>query len=264
MFLSTRRYTLRALFTALFLSASSLPSFADRITVFAAASLGGALDDVAAAFTKETGHETVLSYAGSSVLARQITLGAPADVFLSASTDWMDVVEDAGLLPKDSRRDFAGNRIVLVAPASTSSPAEIPASAEAFQSALEGGKLAMALVDSIPAGQYGKAALVALGLWKGVEPHLVQTDNVRAALALVALGEARLGIVYATDALAEPKVRKVATLPSSTHAPITYPGAVMVNGDVKTATTFLEFLLAPTAQDILTDHGFLPAAKVVR
>lgn len=258
MFLRARRYAL----AALFLGASGLPSFADKITVFAAASLGGALDEVAEAFEGDTGHDVALSFAGSSVLARQITLGAPADVFLSANTDWMDAVEDAGMLADGSRRDFAGNALVLIAPTEQATPMTLPKTPEEFAAALNGGKLSMALVDAIPAGQYGKAALTGLGVWNAVAPHVVQTDNVRAALALVALGEARLGVVYATDAQAESKVRVVAPFPAEAHPPITFPGAAVTSGDVTTATAFLEFLSSDTGQTILQAHGFLPAPEV--
>ncbi|SPF75544.1 Molybdate-binding periplasmic protein [Aliiroseovarius pelagivivens] len=258
MFLCTCRYTL----AALFLGASTMPSLADRITVFAAASLGGALDEVARAFEDDTGHRIALSFAGSSVLARQITLGAPADVFLSANADWMDVIEDAGLLADGSRRDFAGNALALIAPAAQAAPTTLPETPEDFAAALDGGRISMALVDAIPAGQYGKAALTHLGLWDAAEPHVVQTDNVRAALALVALGEARLGVVYATDAQAEPKVRSVAPFPAETHPQITYPAAAIASGDVATASAFLDYLTGGAGQAILQSHGFLPAPEV--
>lgn len=258
MFLCARQYTL----AALFLGASGLPTFADRITVFAASSLGGALDEVALAFEDDTGHKAALSFAGSSVLARQITLGAPADVYLSANQDWMDVVENAGLLADGSRRDFAGNALVLIAPAEQAAPTALPETPEDFAAALDGGRFSMALVDAIPAGQYGKAALTHLGLWAAAEPNLVQTDNVRAALALVALGEARLGVVYATDAQAEPKVRSVGQFPTETHPPITYPAAAIASGDVATATAFLDYLTSDAGKEILQGHGFLPLSEV--
>ena len=258
MFLCARRYTL----AALILGASGLPSFADKVTVFAAASLGGALDEVAEAFEGDTGNEVALSFAGSSVLARQITLGAPADVFLSANPDWMDAVEDAGMLADGTRRDFAGNALVLIAPAEQASPNTLPATPGEFASVLNGGRLSMALVDAIPAGQYGKASLTYLGLWEAAKSHVVQTDNVRAALALVALGEARLGVVYATDAQAEPKARLVAPFPDYTHPQITYPAAAVASGDVATATAFLDYLTSDAGQAILQNHGFLPAPEV--
>lgn len=258
MFLRARRYIL----AALILGATGLPSFADRITVFAAASLGGALDDVAEAFARDTGHDVALSFAGSSVLARQITLGAPADVFLSANAAWMDVIEDAGLLADGARRDFAGNTLVLIAPAAQATPETLPETPDRFAAALNGSRLSMALVDAIPAGQYGKAALTRLGLWDVAKPYLVQTDNVRAALALVALGEARLGVVYATDAKADPKVRLVAPFPAKTHPPITYPAAAIASGNVATATAFLDYLTSDTGRAILQHHGFLPALEV--
>ncbi|SMR81422.1 molybdate transport system substrate-binding protein [Aliiroseovarius halocynthiae] len=253
-----RRYTL----AAFLVGASGLPAFAEQITVFAAASLGGALDEVAEEFKADTGHEVALSFAGSSILARQIALGAPADVFLSANADWMDVVEDAGLLTDGTRRDFAGNELVLIAPAKQATPTNLPETPKSFTAALNGGRLSMALVDAIPAGQYGKAALMHWGLWDIAKPHIVETDNVRAALALVALGEARLGVVYATDARAEPKVRIVEHFPAGTHPPITYPAAAIASGDVVTATAFLDYLASNAGQIILQRHGFLPAPEV--
>ena len=178
------------------------PAAAQEVTVFAAASLKNALDAVATAWTAAGGGRATLSYAASSALAKQIEAGAPADVFVSADRDWMDYLADRDLVRKDSIVELLGNRIVLVAPVDSTATATI---APGFDlSALLGdGRLAMANVDAVPAGKYGKASLEALGVWDTVAGRVAQAENVRAALALVATGEAPLGIVYATDAAAE-------------------------------------------------------------
>lgn len=199
------------------------PARADTVVVFAAASLKTALDGVAADFEAATGHDVVISAAGSNALARQILAGAPAEIFVSAAVNWMDAVDQAGLIVPGTRRDLFGNRLVLVAHGRDAAPlalADLPAR-------LGDGKLAMALVDAVPAGQYGKAALTHLGLWDALAPAVAQTDNVRAALALVAAGEAPFGIVYATDAAASDNVSIVATFPPDSHAAITYAAALL-------------------------------------
>lgn len=225
------------------------------VTVFAAASLKTALDRIAADYTAETGVAVVVSYGGSSALAKQIGEGAPADVFLSASKQWMDDLEGKGLIKPESRRDLLGNRLILVGVAGAA-PATIDGSLD-LVGLLGGGKLSMATVDSVPAGQYGKEALESLGLWAGVEGSVVQSENVRAALDLVALGEAPLGIVYASDAVAEPKVSVVGTFPAESHRPIVYPGALTATGGEE-AGAFLDHLTSPEAAAVFTANGFLP------
>ena len=165
-----------------------------EVTVFAAASLKGGLDEAAVAWTAETGVDVHLSFAGSSALARQILQGAPADIFISASSEWMDVVEGYDALVPDTRKDLLANRLVLIGASNTSAQA-LTRDADLL-AMLGDGKLAMALVEAVPAGIYGKAALEWFGLWDGVKDHVAQADNVRAALALVAWGEAPLGVVY--------------------------------------------------------------------
>lgn len=239
----------------LILALAALPvpaaAAADEVVVFAAASLKTALDAVAADFTAETGHQVTLSYAGSSQLAAQIIAGAPADVFVSAAVSWMDAVASEGLIVADSRTDLVGNTLVLIGPAGAPpmAPADLPA-------ALGNDRLAMALVDSVPAGQYGKAALQSLGLWDAVAPHVAQADNVRAALALVALGEAPFGIVYATDAAAEPGVSVVATFAADSHPPIVYPAALLTGAADAGDRAFLEALSGPAADAIFSAQGF--------
>ncbi|CUH64347.1 Molybdate-binding periplasmic protein precursor [Thalassovita gelatinovora] len=229
-----------------------LAASAGQVTVFAAASMKTALEDVAADWQRQSGHKATLSFAGSSALARQIEAGAPADLYLSANSGWMDRLEEQGLLRSGSRSDLLGNQLVLVGPAGTA-PQPLDST---LIDALEGGHLAMALVEAVPAGIYGKAALEYLGLWTDIAPHVAQADNVRAALALVAIGEAPLGIVYATDAQAEPRVDVVAEFPAPSHPPITYPVAILTDSKADTVQAFLDYLKGPVAKKIFLRHGF--------
>lgn len=239
---------------SLSLAALPLRAAAEDVTVFAAASLTGTLDGVAQAWAAETGHRAVMSYGGSSALARQIQQGAPADIFISASTEWMDAVEASGDLQAGTRRDILGNTLVLVAPAGAA-PVTIDGHLD-LAGMLGDGRLAMALVDAVPAGVYGKAALSSLGLWEGVAPQVAQADTVRAALAFVAQGEAPLGIVYATDAAAEPRVAVIATFPAGSHAPITYPAAITAQATSPVATEFLDYLTSAPARALWAAAGF--------
>lgn len=239
---------------ALTLAAVPLRAGAD-VTVFAAASLTTALDRVAAAWTAQTGQTATLSYAGSSALARQIQQGAPADIFISASTDWIEALAASGDLRPGTRRDILGNRLVLIAHGPDAPPVTLDATLD-LPALLKGGRLAMALVDAVPAGVYGKAALTHLGLWDAVAPQVAQADNVRAALAFVARAEAPLGIVYATDAAAEDRVTVIGTFPADSHAPITYPAAITAQSDSPQAHAFLAFLASDSARAIWQDHGF--------
>lgn len=227
------------------------PALAADPVIFAAASMKTALDEIATAYKAEKGVAPVISYAGSSALAKQIEQGAPADIFISASTDWMDAVEKAGLVVEGSRSDFLGNTLVLVGhDAGDVAIADLPAK-------IGQEKLAMALVDSVPAGVYGKAALTHMGLWTALEPHVAQADNVRAALALVATGEAPFGIVYKTDAAAEKNVHIAATFPADSHEPITYPLALIKGGPAQDeAKAFLDYLAGPASVAVLKAQGF--------
>lgn len=232
-----------------------LAAAAEQVTVFAAASLRTALDDFAADWQAETGHATAISYAGSSVLAKQIVAGAPADVFISASIGWMDEVEAAGLIAGAARRDILGNSLVLIAHGSDADAVGIGPETD-LPGLLGDGRLAMALVDAVPAGQYGKAALESLGLWGPVAPAVAQADNVRAALALVATGEAPLGIVYATDAAAEDDVTVVGTFPPDSHPPIVYPAALLAGAADAADRAFFEALTSATATAAFRRQGF--------
>lgn len=234
---------------------AALPAAAEGVTVFAAASLKTALDEVAAAWEAETGHEVTVAYAGSSQLARQIVAGAPADLFVSASVAWMDEVERAGLVAEGARRDLLGNRLVLIAHGRGAAPVEIGPGFD-LAGLLGEGRLAMALVDSVPAGQYGKAALTSLGVWEAVAPKVAQTDNVRAALALVATGEAPYGIVYATDAAAEDDVTVAGTFPEDSHPPIVHPAALLTGAADAADRAFFEALRGPEARAAFARQGF--------
>ena len=230
---------------------------ADDLLVFAAASLKTALEEIAALWTAKTGEEITLSFAGSSALARQIERGAPADAFISANRDWMDALEAAGWIAADTRIDLVGNRLVLIAHGSGAPPVALGPETD-LAGLLGEGRLAMALVDAVPAGIYGRAALAALGLWEAAAPKVAQADNARAALALVATGAVPFGIVYATDAAAEDRVSVVATFPAATHPSIVYPAGAVAGGAVARARAFLAFLGGAEARSAFARHGFLP------
>lgn len=244
---------LRPALLALLVTAS--PSFAEDVSVFAAASLKNALDEVAAVYTEETGNTVTISYAGSNALAKQIIEGAPADIFISANTEWVDEVEKAGLVADGKRHDLLGNTLVLIANGSDAAPVEIGPETD-FKALIGDGKLAMALVDSVPAGQYGKAALESLGQWDAVSADVAQSDNVRAALALVATGEAPYGIVYATDAAAEDNVTIVGEFPADSYPTITYPAALLTGAADEADNAFYDALSGDAADAIFEKHGF--------
>jgi molybdate transport system substrate-binding protein len=229
---------------------------AGEITVFAAASMTNAMADVEARFEADTGHDVTVSLAGSSALARQIRQGAPADIFISANTGWMDALEADGLVEEGTRFDLLNNAIVLIAADASAAPVEVGPDMD-LAGLLGDGRLAMALVDAVPAGIYGKAALETLGLWDSVAPRVAQADNVRAALAFVATGEAPYGIVYATDAVAEDDVTVVATFPTQTHPPIVYPAAALGQSDTSLTQDFLDFLRGPEARAAFARQGFV-------
>lgn len=231
----------------------AVPALADRVTVFAAASLKTVLDDIVAQYEHVSNDTVLVSFAASSSLTRQIQLGAPADLFISANPGWMDVLAKEGYLANGTRVDLLSNRLVLIG----SEPTPLTLSPELNLANLLGDdRLAMALVNAVPAGIYGKAALKHLGLWDGVAPLVAQTDNVRAALRLVSLGEAPFGIVYATDALADPHVYVLDQFGAETHPPILYPAAVLRDANQTAAQAFLDFLMSDSATQIFRQHGF--------
>lgn len=237
-----------------------LPVQADTLTVFAAASLKNAFDAIGEAFTDETGVNVVFSYAGTSALARQIEQGAPADVFAAANVDWVNYLSERGALDAASTTHFASNELVLIAPvtASLNEPLDL-SSADDWLSVLgNDGLLAVALVDAVPAGIYAREAMESLGHWDVLQDRLAQSDNVRSALFLVARGEAPLGVVYASDALADPRVQIVARFAEGTHTPISYSASQNAIFGMRSAELFLTYLTGMPAQSILTRHGFLP------
>lgn len=223
--------------------------------VFAAASLKTALDAIGNDWQRETGGKVTLVYGSSSSLARQVEQGAPADVFFSADLEWMDWLQRRGLIAPETRTALLGNALVLVAPTDSAVALKMAPGAS-LAAALGGGRLAITEVKSTPAGKYARAALEALGLWAGVEGKLAQSDTVRAALALVARGEARLGIVYATDARTEPKVKIVDIFPASTHPPIVYPVALTSGSANVDAARFLAYLKSQAAAARFVEQGF--------
>ena len=227
-------------------------------TVFAAASLTDVLQEIGAAFRAKKGLATRFSFAASSALARQIESGAPAQVFVSADVEWMDYLANAGLLDQETRRNVAGNELVLIAPADSGLKLEI-APGFALAAALGKGRLALADPGSVPAGRYAKAALTALDAWASVESRLAPAENVRAALALVSRGEAPLGIVYRTDARVDPRVKVVGAFPAGSYPPIVYPAAA-VAGSGEHAAEFVEYLGSAAAQAVFRRYGFTAPA----
>jgi len=228
---------------------------AKPVHVFAAASLKTALDAIGASWKASSGKDTIMVYAGTPSLAKQIAQGAPADIFISADLDWMDYLQSKDLIRPESRCNLLGNTLVLIAPAASSVSVDLMHPVD-LASLLDGGKLAVADVKSVPAGRYARAALGSLGLWDGVKSSLAQSDNVRAALAFVARGEAPLGIVYGSDAHAEPKVRVVAAFPAGSHPPIVYPAALVAASTDAEAAPFLNYLRSPAARTIFERNGF--------
>ncbi len=234
------------------------PAHGADLLVFAAASLKEALDEQVSRFVSDTRAKVVVSYAGTNALAKQIEAGAPADVILSADIDWIDYLDARKLLRQGTRINLLGNRLVLIAPAN-STPSLRIARGFGLAAALAGGRLAMANPDSVPAGKYGRDALQSLGVWADIQPHIARTENVRAALLLVARGESPFGIVYATDAAAEAKVRIVDTFPEDAHAPIVYPVAIVAASRSPYAQRFVDSLASPGARTIWVRHGFAVA-----
>jgi molybdate transport system substrate-binding protein len=229
------------------------------LLVFAAASLANVLGELTPAWEKTSGVGVKLSFAASSVLARQIEAGSNADVFISADQEWMDYLQSRGLLDQGSRTTLVGNRLVLIAPADSKVQLEIERGF-ALADALAGGRLATGDPDTVPVGRYARSALIALGVWDQVAGRMVRADNVRSAMLFVSRGEVPLGIVYATDAAVDPKVRIVDTFPESTHAPITYPAAATrgANADGK---AFVLFLKSEAARVAWRKFGFVELAR---
>ena len=240
---------------AVALAITGTAASAADINVFAAASMKGALDEIAAAYKAKTGNAIIATYAATGTLAKQIEAAAPADIFIAADEQWMDELAGKNLIKPETRNDIVGNTLVVV----EANGASLAVNPETLAVALADGKLALADVSSVPAGKYAKAALEKLGQWSAVEKNVVMQDNVRAALALVAKGEAKLGVVYGSDAKAEPKVEVALTFAAETHAPIRYPAAVVAASQNVDAPAFAAFLASDEAQAIFKKDGFSAA-----
>lgn len=225
------------------------------VLVFAAASLKTALDSIASRWTAATGHTVKLSYAGSGALARQLEAGAPADIFVSADQQWMDYAEAHGLITPPSRAPLVGNALVLVAPKGSGTALRI-GPGFALAAALGDDRLATGAPQSVPVGAYARAALGSLGVWEAVAGRIAGADSVRGALAFVARGEARLGIVYRTDALSEPKVEIIDTFPADSHPPIVYPAALVATSSSEPPRAFLAYLRSNEAAEVFRAEGF--------
>ena len=250
-----RRPLLAALAAAIVIVPHPAAAQQKSITVFAAASMKNALDDIDAAFTRQTGVTVVASYAASSALMKQIEQGAPADVYASADLKWMDYGAQRGLIQNDTRINLLGNRLVLIAP-KDSRIGQVTIGPGFDLAALAGsGRIAVGDVRAVPAGLYAKAALETLGAWTAAEPKLAMTENVRAALALVARGETPLGIVYETDAKIDPAVKIVGLFPENSHPPIVYPVALTANAKPD-AAQYLAFLRTAAAKATFERLGF--------
>jgi molybdate transport system substrate-binding protein len=227
------------------------------VVVYAAASLKESLDAVAAAWQRRSGQKLRISYAATSALAQQIEQGAPADVLIAADAEWMDHLQRNNLIDAASRHDLLGNRLVLIAGRDTAPAAFDLTASDRWLAVLADGRLALAETTGVPAGRYARAALDRLGVWPALQPRLALSDSVRGALALVALGEAPLGIVYATDARAEPRVRALAAFPSHLHAPIVYPVARVAAQPAERSAALLGFLRGTEAAALFERAGFV-------
>jgi molybdate transport system substrate-binding protein len=237
-------------------AAPSRPALAQSgdVVVFAAASLKNALDAIAADFTRQTGKKVAISYAASSALARQLEQGAPAQVFVSADLEWMDYAAAKGLIDPTTRSNILGNRLVLIAPKATAKSVEIVPGIDLGR-LVGDNRMAVGALASVPAGKYAKAALDKLGAWDGVKGKLAEAESVRAALLLVSRGETPYGIVYQTDAAADPNVAVVGTFPADSHPPVVYP-ATLVKGAGPDGAAFLAFMRSPAARKAYETQGF--------
>lgn len=252
------RNPLRALALALVLMQAPVPASAaddPGLLVYAAASLTDVLTQVGTDYAREPGRRVRFSFGSTATLARQIESGAKAEVFIAADRDWMDYVEQRALIRSSSRVDLLGNRLVLVAPADARLRLQIEPGMRLAEALGAAGRLSLADPASVPAGKYAKAALISMGAWSSLEPRIVASENVRMALMFVARGEAPLGVVYLTDAKAEPKVQVVGEFPAGAHPPIVYPAAVTRDA-TPSAAQFLDYLSGPSARARFQAAGF--------
>ena len=247
--------SLRWLAVALALGAVAEPATAADVTVFAAASLKEAMDEQGRQFGAATGDKVIVSYGASNALAKQIEAGAPADLFISADFDWMDYLDQRHLIAPGTRVELLHNALVPIAPATSNTSLKIGPNF-ALAAALGTDKLAMANLDSVPAGKYGKAALEKLGVWPAVMNNVARAETVRAALARVSRGEAPLGIVYRTDALADKGVRIVDTFPADSYPAIVYPAARVAGAKSTAAGSLLDYLRSAPGRAVWEKHGF--------
>ena len=251
--------TKKSLLTLTLLSAlTSQAQAAEKITVFAAASLTNALQDIALDYQKTHPVEIVSSYASSSVLARQIEQGAPADLFISADQQWMDYAAAKQQIIPSSRYTLLGNDLVLIAPAKAGAAKVTLNKQTNWTSLLAGERLAVGDPDHVPAGIYAKEALQSLGAWAALEPKLARANNVRAAMALVERGEAPYGIVYGSDAVVSDKVKVAGTFPADSHKPVEYPMAMVKDHQTAAVSAFYDYLKGPQAAAVFTHYGFTP------
>jgi molybdate transport system substrate-binding protein len=245
----------RLLFSVVLLVATlSFAKAQPSLTVFAAASLQEAMEKIGAAFEEETGVNVVFSFAGTGTLARQVEAGAPADLFVSADTAWMDYVKERGAVQADTIIEIASNALVLIGPDDSQ---KLDLAELNLASLLSDGRLAIAEPETVPAGRYGKAALEQLGLWQSVTGHLAPMENVRIVLTSVARGDVPVGLVYQTDALVEPGVAVIAEIPSTSHPEILYLAAVTGIRSNPAAADLLIYLTSPRSREILRSHGFV-------
>ena len=222
----------------------------ETVTVFGAASLKSALDELAAAFDDDV----AISYGGSGAMARQVALGAPADLVVLANSAWMDWLDEAGVIVPKTRVDLLGNQLVLVGPSDSDPLPDI--SAASLLARLDGGRLALGHLQAVPAGIYTRQWLETAGFLADLQPYLAETENVRAALALVTRGEAPLGVVYRTDAMAERRVVVLYEVPDEMHDPISYPAALINSESNGSGELFLNYLKSAKARDVFLRHGF--------
>lgn len=251
------RRVLAALTIAATLVAATGAAAADKVTIFAAASLTDALGALDGQYEAQTGTKVTAVFAASSTLARQIEAGAPAQIFFSADTNWMDDLAQKGLIEPGTRRDLLGNALALVAPADSGIGALAINPGLAWASLLgTDGRLAVGDPAHVPAGIYAREALASLGAWQTLEPRLARAEDVRGALMLVERGEAPLGIVYVTDARISPKVKIVGVFPASSHSPIVYPAAIVKGQASPAVAAYFRFLASPRARSVFNRFGF--------
>lgn len=252
-----QRFSLCVLFAAIVLSSGSSAWAGGRITVFAAASLINALQDIDAAYEKRWDVQIRESFASSSTLARQIEAGAPAQIFISADTKWMGYLVEKGRIA--TQTPLLGNELALVATAdSRLGPRAIGRGMNWLRLLGADGRLAVGDPDHVPAGIYAKEALGNLGAWSALEPRLARAEDVRGALALVERGDAPLGIVYVTDARETAKVKIVGVFPAETHSPVVYPVAIVKGAERGLADGYFNYLRGPAARAVFVRYGFFP------